>query len=782
MTRNCTSRVLSPALCLILFVHLCNEAAAAEPGHASVATKGTPVADVVDAYRSRGHKFAYSTSLLTRDIVVLDSPTMENPIDIVVEILRPHGMAVDRIEGVWVIHRASESDQLDQKAFSGIVKSTPPIPELVVSASRYQILRNMVVPGAFIDQQQIQKMPILGDDPIRAAQTLPGVAANGVSAQSYIRGSESRDTGIVLNGNTLLEPYHVRNFQSLFSTIDSRAVDGIEVFSGNFPVRYGNQTGGVMVIDTMEPSAAGRTELGLSVFNASVLSTGTVADNKLGWLVSARRGNLDLVLDEEYGEPSYSDFLGQVSANFTDDSSVSFNALVANDQIRLVTESKPSEPESSTHTARTAQFWINWQQQWSASVSSLTTASINDFNSDRVELVTDPEEMIATIDDSRSLKILRLNQHWTIQPYDSKRRLALGFELNSIDANYDYNGMAQYFGVFRFVDGIPASTSRNSSLQLAGQSFGAYVSSDFPLGESTVAQLGVRWDTQNYGNLDKTSQLSPRFSVAHSLSKSTDLRASVGRYYQAQGMHELQVEDGVEQFFSAQRIDSATLGLQHRYPSGLSLRTEVYWKSGDRVRPRYDNILNQLTVLAEFKPDRTLVAPKSFRSRGVEFSLRKENESGLTWWTTYVLSSAEDDIDGTFVPRSWDQRHALRLGFSMTGERWDFGAVATGHSGWPKTSVLLDTSDPSAPVILFTERNRQSYGTFATLDMRVRYTTPVKVGKLTYFFELSNATNRKNECCVDFDVDTDIPNQPVFELEKKFWLPLTPALGVLWQF
>ncbi len=782
MTKNCASWAIRPTLCLIVFLHIHGNAAAAGSDHASVATRGTPVVDVVDEYRTRGYKFAYSTSLLTRDITVLDSPTADNPIDIVVEILQPHGMAVERIEGVWVIHRSSEFDQFDRKAFSQIVRSTPPIPELVVSASRYQILRNIVVPGAFIDQQQIEKMPILGDDPIRAAQTLPGVAASGASAKSYIRGSESRDTGIVLNGNTLLEPYHVRNFQSLFSAIDSRAVDGIEVFSGNFPVRYGNQTGGVMVIDTMEPSAEGRTELGLSVFNASVLSTGTVAENKLGWLVSARRGNLDLVIDEEYGEPSYSDFLGQVSANFTDDTSISFNALVADDRIRLVTESKTSEPEASSHNARTAQFWINWRQQWSPSLSSLTTASINDFDSDRDEFVTDPEEMIATIKDMRSLKILRFTQHWNLQPYDSKRRLAFGFELNSLDANYTYSGTAQYFGVFRFVDGIPASISRDSILQLAGQSYGAYVSSEFPLGESTVAQVGARWDSQNYGNLDETSQLSPRFSIARALNKSTELRASIGRYYQAQGMHELQVEDGVEQFFRAQRIDSATLGFQHRYSSGLSLRAEAYWKAGDRVRPRFDNILTQLTVLAEFKPDRTLVAPESFRSRGVEFSLRRENENGLAWWATYVLSSAEDEINGSYVPRSWDQRHALRLGLSMTGERWDFGVVATGHSGWPKTMPRLDASDPSAPRVFFSDRNQLNYKYFATLDFRVRYTQPVRAGKLTYFFELSNAENRRNECCIDFDVDMDDPNQPVFELEKKYWLPLTPGFGVLWQF
>jgi len=729
-----------------------------------------------------GYEFAYSTSLLTRNIVVVETPSASSAVEIVIEILKPYEITVDQVEGVNVIHRSASPAESKSESFSRIIDATLPIPELTVSASRYEILRNIVIPGAFIDQQQIQQMPILGDDPVRAAQLLPGVAANGVSAKSYVRGSESRDTGIVLNGNALLEPYHVRNFQSLFSAIDSRAVDGIEVFSGNFPVQYGNQMGGMMVIDTIEPMAEGRTEVGLSVFNTSVLSTGKVADSRIGWLVSARRGNLDLVIDKKFGEPSYSDFLGQISVDLTNNAQISINALIADDKIRLVTESKPSEPEASSNAARTAQFWINWQQRWSDTVSSLTTASINDFNNDRTEFVNDPEEIIADIDDNRSLKILRLNQHWTLEPEDSRHRLSFGLEMESLDASYDYTGSAQYFGVFRMVEGVPASISRSSDLELSGQSFGGYLSDEFSIGESTIAQLGLRWDSQNYGNLDKTDQLSPRISVAHAVNSRTNIRASVGRYYQAQGMHELQVEDGVEEFFGAQRTDSATIGIQHRYLNGLSFRAEAYWKTGDRIRPRYENILNQLTVLSEFKPDRRLIAPIGFRSNGVELSVRREHENGLTWWGTYVYSSADDEFETEYVPRSWDQKHAMRLGLSWKGEKWDFGMVATGHSGWPKTSVVLDATDPSSPVISFTERSRMNYETFATLDMRVRYTTPVRVGKLTYFFELSNATNRKNECCVDFDVDTDIPNQPVFELERKYWLPLTPALGVLWQF
>jgi len=782
MTALPDRHIARTTLWLVVSACLMSPPVLAEREYALIAKDGMAIADVVDEFRARGHKFAYSTTLLTPEVVVIKAPTASTPLAIIAEIGQPYGIAVEEIEGIFVIHRSATPKRLHDDVVTRIVNATPPIPELSVSASRYEILRNIVAPGSFINQQQIQQMPILGDDPVRAAQTLPGIAANGVSARSYVRGGESRDTGIILNGNALLEPYHVRNFQSLFSVIDSRAVNGIEVFSGNFPVRYGNQTGGVMVIDTMEPTATGRTELGLSVFNTSLLSTGAVADSRLGWLVSARRGNLDLLIDKKYGEPRYNDFLGQISLKASEDTSLSFNVLIASDEIDLVTESKATEPEESFNSARIAQFWINWRQHWNASLSSLTTVSINDFDNDRIEFANDPQEIIATVSDYRSLTIRRLNQHWIWQPDDSTYKVNFGFKIEDMDTAYDYVGNAQYFGVFRLVEGIPDSIVRNSELKFSGQSYSAYFSDEFAVGESTIAQIGARWDTQNYGNLDKTSQLSPRFSVARSINSRTSIRASIGRYYQAQGMHELQVEDGIEQFYGAQRTDSVTIGLLRHYRNGLSIRAEAYWKNGDRIRPRFENILDQLTVLAEYQPDRLVIAPVGFRSRGVELSAWREIEHGLTWWATYVYSSAEDEFANGYVPRSWDQQHAVRLGLSMQGEKWDFGLVVTGHSGWPKTSVILDTSNPSVPIIKFAERNQLNYRTFATLDMRVRYTTPVRRGKLTYFFELSNATNRKNECCVDFDVDTAVPNQPVFELERDYWLPLTPALGILWQF
>jgi hypothetical protein len=54
----------------------------------------------------------------------------------------------------------------------------------------------------------------------------------------------------------------------------------------------------------------------------------------------------------------------------------------------------------------------------------------------------------------------------------------------------------------------------------------------------------------------------------------TQLRASWGRFYQAQGINELQVEDGIETFYPAQRADHLILSAEHALPN----QVEYGWR------------------------------------------------------------------------------------------------------------------------------------------------------------------------------------------------------------
>ena len=256
------------------------------------------------------------------------------------------------------------------------------VPEIVVTASRYQLVRDVVTAPFYVDQRAIQQQPDFGDDPLRALHRLPGAAA-GVSAQAHLRGGERNETAVVLNGQRLLDPFHIRDYQSMFSAIDARAIDGMEVYTGGFPVRYGDSMGALVLIDALDPHEPRHSELGVSVLNTSVLSAGTIGDGTGSWLVSARRSNLEDVVHERLGEPSYYDFFGEIGIEFSERTHVSVNALTARDRVLLVTEADPTELEQSANDTRNNTFWVHWQQQWSKALDSSTTFSNSAFHSRR---------------------------------------------------------------------------------------------------------------------------------------------------------------------------------------------------------------------------------------------------------------------------------------------------------------------------------------------------------------------------------------------------------------
>ena len=76
---------------------------------------------------------------------------------------------------------------------------------------------------------------------------------------------------------------------------------------------------GVLLLESQRPERPRRYELGISVFNTSVLASGYSDSGRHDWLFSARRSNLDLVLDkQDHGEPSYHDLFAEWGVNLSE--------------------------------------------------------------------------------------------------------------------------------------------------------------------------------------------------------------------------------------------------------------------------------------------------------------------------------------------------------------------------------------------------------------------------------------------------------------------------------
>lgn len=774
-------RVFNAALPVVAFLCCAASLASDKSDDDVTASIGQPIGEIIDAWRRRGVPFAYSTELISDDVVVREVPAAADPVETVRALLEPYGLTIVDVEDLLVVGRMADALPVDDTPPNRHPAPQPALSEVTVSASRYEILRELLDSPSFVSQRTIQQLPVLGEDPMRAVQRLPGNASSGASAKANFRGSEQNDTGLILNGQRLLDPFHVRDYQNLFSAIDSRAINGIEVFTGGFPVQYGDRIGGLVLIDTVTPDRERHTEIGLSVYNTSFLSAGTVADGDVEWLLSARRGNLDLVLNKDLGEPSYNDVFAEIGINFSDESKLSVNGLIASDHVVAVTESDPEELERSTNDTRNAQFWINWSQDWSEHLSSYTTLSTTSLVSDRFGSADDQEEIVARVDDRRDINVSGIRQDWSFDATE-RHRLTWGAEYRYLEGLFDYAGSFDYFGTFARINGIDLTLRRNLSREVDGDTFAVYVADRWQLARRTAAEVGIRWDKQTYTDTVDDEQVSPRISILHAINPDTDFRVSWGRYHQSQAINELQIEDGIVQFFPAQRADQFIASLQHRIDDSLSVRAEAYWKRMDRLRPRFENLLDPLSVMPELKPDRVRIEPSGARARGIEFSVNREGDRGLDWWATYSLSEVRDDIDGRFVPRSWDQRHALQLGLLWSRKRWDLAAAANAHSGWPKTQLRIDPdSDPGDPRLEFEARNSARFAPFATLDLRVSYRAPVSVGELSLFFELSNATNRRNPCCVDFELNDESGLPGLIQVDE-YWFPLLPAIGLLWEF
>jgi hypothetical protein len=84
-----------------------------------------------------------------------------------------------------------------------------------------------------IRREEIKKVVATAQDPLRALPTLPGVsAASDLSVRPIVRGGDQSETGVSLDGVSLLMPYH---FGSVFSVFHREAIEDFQLYSGVAP-------------------------------------------------------------------------------------------------------------------------------------------------------------------------------------------------------------------------------------------------------------------------------------------------------------------------------------------------------------------------------------------------------------------------------------------------------------------------------------------------------------------------------------------------------------------
>jgi outer membrane receptor protein involved in Fe transport len=428
--------------------------------------------------------------------------------------------------------------------------------------------------------------------------------------------------------------------------------------------------------------------------------------------------------------------------------------------------------------------WLNMGTQWSARLFSQTVLSTGRIKRQREGLVNDVVDGKLELYDHRSFEFVGLGQDWTIE-LSPRNVFKTGFDVVRQEAVYDYLSVSTLQDPDSPGEPLPPVTEVDTQLQPEGTAYSMYVADRFQLAVPFVIELGLRWDRQTWIG---EHQLSPRVNLMYAASDRTVFRAAWGRFYQSQRLNELQVEDGVKQFFPAQLANHWLVSVEHLFSPGLSSRFEIYRKDLSNLRPRYENLFDPITLFPEAEPDRVRIAPDRGLVRGLELIFKGVPRPNLSWWASYSLARAEDEIAGSWQPRSWDQTHALSFGLNLSLPRqWTLSLAGIYHSGWPTTPVYGEVVgfEDGVPVIepIIGERNSARYDSYARIDMRAGKLFPSSRGGLTLYLDVLNLTNRNNVCCtVGFDFAVDPDGVVTVTPQSRYWAPIVPILGIGWQF
>jgi len=664
-----------------------------------------------------------------------------------------------------------------------------PLAAVIVTPGYFGMMQTGVASSQTLTRPQIETVPQLGEDVYRAAGRLPGVATTDLSAKFAVRGEPGDELLVTLDGLPLVEPFHLKDIGDALSIVDLASLGGVELITGGASAEYGDQLAGVFRLHALEPRVdRTRASLGISLTNLRGMAQGGFAGGKGGWLLSGRRGYLDLAFkianlaDSIY--PRYNDLFGKVTYALPGNGDVALHVLHAADALRYQDSREPrldskyfSDYAWATLATQIGSRTHNESVLWFGSLDWNRAGDGSDRNR---------EFPSVHVTDARSFHTVGFKQDWSVK-LGERALFKFGGDLRRERATYDYVRRLQRTTV---QDYAYVTTFDSAAIDLAPSNYATalYAAQRVRPADAFTLEIGLRYD---HADATDDDVLSPRINAAWEVARSSTVRFSWGDYDQRESIFALQVQDGARTFATAERAKQFVLGWEQVVWHGLVGRAEAYRRTLSNMRPRHANTSTQISVFPEIAFDRVYLAPSDGRSRGVELSLARPSGFHIDWNASYAYASATQLLNGLRVPRATDQRHTAHLDWSAhsSSNKWRFTVSAMWHTGWPYTpdSVRIDTVGTTAPTQ--TAHTTWSPGAlysarlpaYQRIDARWTRFFDTRRGRASVFIDVYNVLNTLNVRDIYTNVTIDRLFVRYSQHEREL-LPRIPSFGVNWEF
>ncbi|MGD9902558.1 MAG: carboxypeptidase regulatory-like domain-containing protein [Vicinamibacterales bacterium] len=610
---------------------------------------------------------------------------------------------------------------------------------------------------------------VLADDPLRALQSLPGVATgDDFRAEFSVRGSEMRQMGFTLDG--VPAPWLVHGARAVEDTgtvamVNADVIDEVTLQAGATAQTVGNRSAAWVHTRLRDGSRdALRMTGSLSATGASAVVEGPLGGARRGsWLATVRQSYIDWLIRRL-------DTQEATTFGFTDGQATAVFDVTPRHQLRLSAVAGRSSFDEADETPS-----INGVRVGKAA-SALVVGAWRATLGNALVLTQRTAWTGVRYDNTSDFDLeLARGREWT-WTYRAEATAAPRQWL-ALDAGASLD---RDWATFRrqLYSGVPdaAPVLRNwFAWERSRWRQGGFARLRLTPRPSLQVDGGARLDRESvHGEVTGSPWLTARWTVAPRWT----LGAGAGVAHQVPDLAQLS-PDGTADPIGAERARFLDGSVSYAVGADIEAQLSIY----DRAETgalRLDEVLPRLVDGIPAAPFASGLWTNGIDvdSHGIELSLRRRASAGLVGWIAYAYGNTRN-TDRRTGERYWgdfDQRHTLNVHASYRiGTRTNASAKLRVGSNMP---VLGYFAPAGEGLVLAPTRNDTRLPTYARLDLRLNRTYNYARRRLTLFAEVLNVLARENLGRTDGGVRSN--GQVNGYVETLF--PLLPSVGLRVEF
>jgi hypothetical protein len=613
---------------------------------------------------------------------------------------------------------------------------------------------------------RIEKSAGANRDISKVLQSFPGVGSS-VSFRNdlIVRGGGPSENRFFLDGIEIPVLNHFTTQGASGGPTGILNVDFIrevDFYSSAFPAGKGNALSSVFDLKLIDGNKEKTTFKGTLGASETALSVNTPLSDKTAMIASVRHSYLQFLFDA-LGLPflpTFTDFQFKTRTRFDKKNELTLIGVGAYDQLEL--NPSPEPTEENAYILGYLPVNNQWNYTLGAAYKHYLDNSYYTLILSRNHLYNEVYKYKDNVETDENLSSdyssneieNKLRFEYTTRPNNFTINTGAGLEFSTFTNN-------TFFKTYR--NGQEVIINYENDLNFMRWFIFGSVSHPF-LDNRLILSTGLRMDANNYSQEMNQlyQQISPRFSASYRLNPKLFINLNTGRYYQqptyttmAYRNNEGELvnkSNGLKYLYS----DHYVGGFEMLPNSNTRITLEGFYKQYNNYPFSVKDSISMASKGGDFGifGDEEVTSTSKGKSYGMELLIQQNSPKGYSYTLAYTLvRSLFTDIDGEYLPSSWDSKHLFTFTFNKKLKRnWDFGFRWRYVGGLPYTpydyekSALVQAWDANGREYLdYSQFNTQRLDAFHQLDLRIDKFYSFKTWSLGLYLDIQNLYNWQSQ-------------------------------------